>query len=222
MRLVSNGGAGTRLASAIIRALDTALKHRITGAVILVGLAVVLLPELFSGAGQPPSAAVGLEEEGIPIRQMEVDLTDGAAASDLMADEPIPESAPSTAQAESTLDATADDAAANTSDPSSASSASAASTAASTAGAAAVAPRAQGASREAGFFVQAGVFSNRQGAERVAADLRAKGFAVRITSAESAQPLHRVWVGPAKDRAAADALLRRVRAAGFQAMVVSS
>lgn len=218
MRLVSNGGAGTRLASAIIRALDTALKHRITGAVILVGLAVVLLPELFSGAGQPPSAAVGLEEEGIPIRQMEVDLTDGAAASDLMADEPIPESAPSTAQAESTLDATADDAAANTSDPSSPSSASSASTAA----AAAVAPRAQGASREAGFFVQAGVFSNRQGAERVAADLRAKGFAVRITSAESAQPLHRVWVGPAKDRAAADALLRRVRAAGFQAMVVSS
>lgn len=218
MRLVSNGGAGTRLASAIIRALDTALKHRITGAVILVGLAVVLLPELFSGAGQPPSAAVGLEEEGIPIRQMEVDLTDGAAASDLMADEPIPEPAPSTAQAESTLDATADDAAANTSDPSSPSSASSASTAA----AAAVAPRAQGASREAGFFVQAGVFSNRQGAERVAADLRAKGFAVRITSAESAQPLHRVWVGPAKDRAAADALLRRVRAAGFQAMVVSS
>jgi cell division septation protein DedD len=218
VRLVSNGGAGTRVASAIIRDLDTALKHRITGAVILVGLAVLLLPELFSGAGQPPSAAVGLEEEGIPIRQMEVDLTDGAAATDLIADEPIPELAPSTAQAESTLDATAGDGAPNASDPSSATSASSASTAA----AAAVAPRAQGASRETGFFVQAGVFSNRQGAERVAADLRAKGFAVRITAAESAQPLHRVWVGPAKDRAAADALLRRVRAAGFQAMVVSS
>lgn len=179
--------------------MDTALKHRITGAVILVGLAVLLLPELFSGAGQPPSATVGLEDDEIPIRQLEVDLTDGEAASDeLVIDEPVPEAAPSTAQAESTVDPIeAAPIAVQTLPP-------------------------PISTTTPGFFVQAGVFSNRQGAERVAAGLRAKGFAVRITAAESAQPLHRVWVGPAKDRAAADALLRQVRAAGFQGMVVSS
>lgn len=179
--------------------MDTALKHRITGAVILVGLAVLLLPELFSGAGQPPSATVGLEDDEIPIRQLEVDLTDGEGTSEaVISDEPVPEIAPSTAQAESSVEPIEPAPIAAQSAPP---------------------PVAMTAS---GFFVQAGVFSNRQGAERVAAGLRAKGFAVRITAAESAQPLHRVWVGPAKDRAAADALLRRVRAAGFQGMVVSS
>jgi cell division septation protein DedD len=32
--------------------LDTALKHRLTGAVILVLLAVLLLPELLTGSGR--------------------------------------------------------------------------------------------------------------------------------------------------------------------------
>lgn len=182
--------------------MDTALKHRITGAVILVGLAVLLLPELFSGAGQPPSTTVGLEDSEVPLREVKVDLTEDAVVEAPIVDEaPVPVAAPSTAQAESTVELPS---VAPVPPPVSAPAP------------ATVAPE------QGGFFVQVGVFSNRQGAEQVASGLRSKGFKVRIVTAERAQPLHRVWVGPAKDRAAAEALLRQVRASGQSGMVVSS
>ena len=206
MRFFSDRGPGTRLASVIIRRLDTALKHRITGAVILVGLAVLLLPELFSGAGQPPSTTVGLEDDTTALREVEVDLRDEpAAAAEVTPEVPIPVAAASTAEAESTVPLATDESSAEA------------------ASAEPVATPAQPVTATAptGFFVQAGVFSNRQGADQVANSLRSRGFDVRITAAESAQPLHRVWVGPAKDRAAAEALLRRVRAAGHTGLVVS-
>ena len=210
--------------------MDTALKHRITGAVILVGLAVLLLPELFSGAGQPPSTTVGLEEDSAALREVEVDLRDDpAATAEVTPEVPIPVAAASTAEAESTVPLAVDESNAEVvSADAAASTAAAAATAtapatAATSPARASAPTAPAATPAAttGFFVQAGVFSNRQGADQVANSLRSRGFDVRITAAESAQPLHRVWVGPAKDRAAAEALLRRVRAAGHNGLVVS-
>ena len=217
--------------------MDTALKHRITGAVILVGLAVLLLPELFSGAGQPPSTTVGLEEDSAALREVEVDLRDDpAATAEVTPEVPIPVAAASTAEAESTVPLEADESSTDESSAEAGSADAAAPVAATAAAAVAAtatapatapprtstpAPPAATPAATTGFFVQAGVFSNRQGADQVANSLRSKGFDVRITAAESAQPLHRVWVGPAKDRAAAEALLRRVRAAGHTGLVVS-
>ena len=83
--------------------MDTALKHRLTGAVILVLLAVLLLPELLSGRGQ--SERVGASGTGAAAggaeRSIEIDLTEAARA-------PLAPPADATPAAESAAPPTAD------------------------------------------------------------------------------------------------------------------
>ncbi|MFM8480938.1 MAG: sporulation protein, partial [Gammaproteobacteria bacterium] len=64
--------------------MDTALKHRLTGAVILVLLAVLLLPELLTGSGQAGRArasadAVNGAAANGEERSIRIDLTEAAA-----------------------------------------------------------------------------------------------------------------------------------------------
>ena len=75
---------------------------------------------------------------------------------------------------------------------------------------------------ETGYFVQIGVFSNKASADRLARELRQKKFTVVVTQLEGAKPLHRVRVGPAADRKAAEALAKRLAAAGHKGSVVST
>ncbi len=75
------------------------------------------------------------------------------------------------------------------------------------------------------FYVQAGTFRNRKGAERLARALKAHFDAVQIrtTKADNGRFLHRVRIGPVGDRKSAAALQARVRARGpADAFVVSS
>lgn len=187
------------MAWAIIRALDNGLKHRLTGATLLVLLAVLLLPELFTGAGDMPRTApptAGSAE--VPVRRYDIDLTERAQAPAPPAEvsppaevrAPEPEPVPVTPP-----------------------------TATPPVSAPPVAPqRAGGAS---GYFVQVGVFSARDGAERVAKALRGKGFEVAVSRYETGKRLYRVRVGPAADRAAAVALRERLRAAGQAGTVIA-
>ena len=78
------------------------------------------------------------------------------------------------------------------------------------------------AASEAGYFVQIGVFSNQASANRLATELRRKKFAVVVTKIDGAKPLHRVRVGPEADRKAAEALAKRLAAAGHKGSVVSA
>jgi len=71
------------------------------------------------------------------------------------------------------------------------------------------------------WAVQLGSFSNQQNADRLASDLRKQGFAAFLSqaSAESGQ-LHRVRIGPQKDRQSAEAMAERLRKAGHKGQVL--
>jgi DedD protein len=62
-----------------------------------------------------------------------------------------------------------------------------------------------------------GVFSDRDNAERLAKQLRGKGYSVVVNEASaSGKRLYRVRVGPEAERAAADAVGAKLRAAGHR------
>ena len=66
-----------------------------------------------------------------------------------------------------------------------------------------------------GWVVQLGVFASRQNAEHLALEVRVKGFKASVSEVTgSSRKLYRVRVGPAGDRAAAEELQTRLKAAG--------
>jgi DedD protein len=71
------------------------------------------------------------------------------------------------------------------------------------------------------WAVQLGSFANKQNAEILAADLRKQGFAAFLSQVStSSGQLHRVRVGPQKDREAADAMAARLLKAGHEVKVL--
>jgi DedD protein len=68
---------------------------------------------------------------------------------------------------------------------------------------------------ESGWAVQLGVFASRENAERLAVEVRVKGFNVSVSPvASGSRKLYRVRVGPTADRTAAEELQGRLKAAG--------
>jgi DedD protein len=66
-----------------------------------------------------------------------------------------------------------------------------------------------------------GVFANRKNADRLASDLKGKGFSTSVSEGKSGgKRLYRVRVGPEPDRAAAQALQARLAAIGQKGSVV--
>lgn len=212
--------------------MDTALRNRLTGAVILVLLAVLLLPELLTGAGgtatRTPSPADATPEgdapEGAaPLQTLQIDLS-GTARGPAGSALPPPE----------VTDGLADDLevdpaapppvvrlpvpeASTTAPPAAAPPTTAPPTAVvpptvvapPTAAPPAAAPVDPTATR---FFVQVGTFATRERAETAQKDLTRRGFKVTINETTSgARRLHRVRVGPVADRAAAVALEAQLR-----------
>ena len=209
------------MASAIIRNLDSALKHRLTGAVILVLLAVLLLPELLTGNGRAGRERLGsADASGAPERSFDIDLTEAAkspvapppSATEAQAELepappppvnlPVPEAqplpaapvaaSPEPAAAEPVADAAPPESAPAPTVPSLTS-----------------------------YYVQLGVFVNRASADALASKLKARNFAVVVDQIErDKKVLHRVRVGPEADRAAANDLLKRLADAGHKGSVV--
>ena len=72
------------------------------------------------------------------------------------------------------------------------------------------------------WAVQLGSFSNVQNAEKLAADLRKQGFAAFLSQlSTSSGELHRVRIGPQKDREAAEAMAARLQKAGHAGKVLT-
>lgn len=200
--------------------MDTPLKHRLTGAIILVLLAVIVIPELLTGERNPQAAAAsGAAAPGsaAPLRSYDIDLTDAA-----MAPAPQPAAAPQAAAAPPLRSAAASQPPATGAKPPGASAA-APTPAPTPTAAAARAPTLRATTAASGeFFVQLGSFAARDSAERLAAEVRRKGFAVKVSATRSGQQtLHRVRVGPVGERPAANALAERLRAAGHTGRIVS-
>jgi DedD protein len=71
------------------------------------------------------------------------------------------------------------------------------------------------------WAVQLGSFGNQENAERLAADLRKQGFAAFLSQLSTdAGQLHRVRIGPQKDRDSAEAMAARLQEAGHKGQVV--
>ena len=197
--------------------MDTALKHRLTGAVILVLLAVALLPELLTGSGRAarPNALLPSEGGGAPERSIDIDLTEAARAPAGSTPTPEPAPAPPPAPIElptppavmeptpaATPNATVPSAAPVTTPP-------------------AVEPAKAAPAPTGTYFVQLGVFVNRASADRLERRLRREGFSPIVKEiTASGKRMYRVRVGPEIDRAAANALLKRLNEAGHKGSVV--
>ena len=191
--------------------MDTALKHRLTGAVILVLLAVAVLPELLTGSGRAarPNALLPSEGGGAPERSIDIDLTEAARAPAGATPAPAPTPAPPPAPIELPTPPAVMEPAPATTPP------------VAEAPTPAAAP-AKAAPVPAGtYFVQLGVFVNRASADRLDRTLRRQGFTPIVKEVTaSGKRMYRVRVGPEVDRAAANALLKRLTEAGHKGSVV--
>ena len=184
--------------------MDTALRNRLTGAALLILLAVILLPEMLTGEGGarsvPTETVAGVDQ---PVQTYDFDLSEQAEVPPPAVEAPAQTPEPTVVAPEPV-------AAAPIATP-----------------APAVEPKPvtapkPAAASETGYFVQIGVFSNQASANRLATELRKKKFAVVVTRIDGAKPLHRVRVGPEPDRKAAEALAKRLASAGHKGSVVSA
>ena len=217
--------------------LDTALRNRLTGAVILVLIAVLLLPELLTGSGgaagrSAPDGSATRDAAGAPLQTLQIDLSGSARAPAGSPSAALPETpedaepppgpvqlpVPEVSQppAEATPQASVQESVpAPVPEPLQQPARQPArapvvpeAVPATPAAAPAAAP-APGATR---YFVQVGTFATRERAEAAQKDLARRGFEVIINETTSgARQFHRVRVGPVADRAAAVALEARLR-----------
>jgi DedD protein len=209
--------------------VDTLVKERLTGALILVGLIVVLVPELLSGpiartvnTHGPVSAA-----EEPPLRSYTINLADEPrGGSGSARPQPSAPAAPVTAAPEPaaapppTADVSATGQAPPVTTPPAASpprSAAASNAPPPAAPPSAATPAGSGA---AAYVVQLGSFANRANAERLAQQVHALGYPVGVSRGTAGRRLYRVQVGPTHDRAAAEQTAAKLRAQGHKGAVV--
>jgi DedD protein len=207
--------------------LDTALRNRLTGAIILVLIAVLLLPELLTGSGgaagrSAPDGSATRDAAGAPLQTLQIDLSGSARAPAGSPSAALPETpedaepppgpvqlpVPEVSQppAEATPQAPVSEPVPVPEPAQQPARATVVPEAVPATPAAAPAP---GATR---YFVQVGTFATRERAEAAQKDLARRGFEVIINETTSgARQFHRVRVGPVADRAAAVALEARLR-----------
>lgn len=222
--------------------MDRALKERITGAVVLVVIAVLVVPVFLDGA--PTDAEIvtqtvtlpGQEEQSrkqqtivldreqpVPAgsrRATPVAESGGARAPETApATRPAEDSAPPAAKAEPEPEPQApaeQDEAPEPVQEERQESTRVAQAATEAAPAAASPDSATGM-----WAVQLGSFSNPDNAQRLASELRTNGYAAFLSQLKSANgALHRVRVGPQKDRESAEAVARRLSGDGHDGQVV--
>jgi DedD protein len=193
------------------------VKERLTGAIILVALIVLLVPELLTGPvrSAPRAAAVASSIEEPPLRSYTIKLTDephARGASTEAAPEQPAALPPAPAAGATAAPAQPADEEGTTAPPApTPSNAPAAHPPAATT--AATASPAVSADATGSYMVQLGSFANRANAERLARQLHAQGFPVSVSQGTSGH-LYRVRVGPAHDQAAAGVLAQQLRTHG--------
>jgi DedD protein len=225
------------------------VKERLTGAIILVVLIVLLVPELLSGPSRsvpaPQAAATSSEEP--PLRSYTIDLADEShtAATSAGTSDAVPQTSgsaqpPAIVERPTTETPTSEQPAAAGSSAEAVRSAPETSSPAqhdtpkeqaqpaplqrrTTTAPAQRAPvaAADEAPSSGGWMVQLGVFANRANADRLAQELKSQGFHALVSeNGAGGRLLWRVRAGPAAERTAAEQLRARLRAAGHAGSVV--
>ncbi|MBT8101864.1 MAG: SPOR domain-containing protein [Gammaproteobacteria bacterium] len=198
--------------------MERALKERIIGAAILVLFVVLIVPIFLDG---PPDSTEMVSERVLLPGQdaqktqtvvLERNRTEPVPVAATAVDAPI-EPAPKTEQPKAKEPEQAPVVAEKTSEPAPR----------------VVAPEPRPAVRTSPpaasttgmWAVQLGSFSNKDNAEKLAADLRKQGYAAFLSQLETdAGPLHRVRIGPQKDRESAEAMASRLLKVNHKGQVV--
>jgi DedD protein len=226
------------------------VKERLTGAIILVALMVLLIPELLTGPlrSAPRAAALPASAGEAPLRSYTIELADEARTRNATAQasgprQPAPVGAAAQAdgaQAEnvspemsgaSVAGDPASEAASASPSPGSASAGSSIPPPSRTANAPTPPARANsntrtpggregGAGASGAWVVQLGSFASRANAEHLAQQVRSQGFEVSVSQSSSGRHLFRVRVGAAKTQAGALALEQKLRALGHSGTVL--
>jgi len=220
--------------------MDSRAKQRLTGAIILVALFVLLVPELLTGPDDSrPAADSTSETEG--LREYTIDIDDRDQASQPAAP-PVQQPAVNLPAVEAPV---SPDAARAVPGEAAAPASAAAAPATNPMAAAApvttvptpvtapparaepdrVEPRAAPATNQkperGTFVVQLGSFGSRDNADRLVRDMKAKGFSAFVAPITSnGRELFRVRVGPTRDRASAETLAAELKRAGQSGSIV--
>jgi DedD protein len=189
------------------------LKERIIGAAVLVVFVVLVVPVFLDG---PPQSGE-IVSERVPLPGQAAEDETRTVVLDRDRDEPVPVPAPVTqpetdrqqpAPPKPEPETEARDEPEPEPEPAPAKPA-------------AQQPTAAGNSSTGMWAVQLGSFGNQQNAERLAADLRKQGFAAFLSQLSTGSgELHRVRIGPQKDRESAEAMAQRLAKAGHKGQVV--
>jgi DedD protein len=197
--------------------VDALVKERLTGAIILVLLIVLLVPEFLKGPVRSAPRAAAAAAEDAPLRSYTINLADDAhartaspsAASGPQPPAPLPAPAPATPEAQSEEPpAAATGAMGPAPKPAAAPAARPASSSP------------QAAETGSGWTVQLGSFASRPNAERLARQVKGQGFPVSVSQYPNGRHLYRVRVGPVPDHAAATQLQEKLHAVGHSGAVV--
>jgi DedD protein len=227
--------------------MDSRAKQRITGAVILVAAFVLLVPELLKGRGEKSApeneTATASEDAGLRSYTIDIDAPSNSApaaqAPQTAVELPTPPAAtPMAVPGEAAVPEPAplepeparpDTIAPMAAVPAPAVPAPTATTVPPPTTPATSAPRVDtraattpSPTPPGAFAVQLGSFSSRDNANRLVREMTAKGFAAFVAPITSnGRELYRVRVGPARDRAAAEALAAQLRRIGQTGSIVS-
>lgn len=214
--------------------MDQRAKQRLTGAVILVALVVLVIPALLTG---PPDTQAPAESTNEGMQEYTIDLGDPnrraqpasrpAPEPTVVASAPPPASTtPATAapgesaRAESTPTSPATNPVTPAPTPVNPATRSAP-TPAPPIRVEPARPATQQPAEPGGFVVQIGTFGSRENAERLVLDMKAKRFAAFLVPVTSnGRELYRVRVGPTRDRASAEALAADLKRAGQTGSIV--
>jgi DedD protein len=196
--------------------METRVKARLIGALILVALIVLLVPEMLSGPRQNQKSA----KDGGAAQTYTIDLTAPTArVAPTVTDKPsvtdkIPPASP----------APADDLPTETVHVESTSEPAASQTAEEPASGQTESPPNDGnadAGDQSAWVVQLGSFASGANAERLVGELRSRGYKAFVSRLGSgSRTRFRVRVGPEQERARAENLAERLRRDGRQAVVV--
>jgi DedD protein len=236
--------------------MEARAKQRLTGAIILVALFVLLVPELLTGPHDPHQPTENVNDDGLHRYTIDLDAQNGANAPAASAQSQPAVSLPAVpstsnsalaAPGETTSPtvATPKPPAASvptTTNPSTPAPTSnhVAATVPSPAASPVVAPprnpapprtesarsppaepAAKGPATSGSFVVQLGTFGKRENADRLVRDMTTKGFSAFVVPTNTnGHELFRVRVGPARDRAAAEALAEQLKRAGQSGSIV--
>ncbi len=195
------------------------MKERLTGAIILVALMVLWVPELLTGPirSAPRAVSVAPSAEEPPLRSYTINLADDAHSRSTGATSSGPQQPTPLEAAARRVSGAAQSGSAESALPA----APALVVPARSAPVSTAAPALAAMSVAAGsWMVQLGSFASRANAERLARQVRAGGFNVSVSRASAGRRLFRVRVGPAHDREAASQLAAKLRAAGHDGSIV--